>query len=116
MSFALLALLVAEENEVDDFGVEPPGRGEVNLDITPRHVQTVAVVQAKCYFIKVCIAIVLRNGRPCMPERVETVIILLRHTHVGTYLAYADIHVGVETVIVPVTAMENKQILVILVF
>lgn len=75
-----------------------------------------AVVQAEGNLVQVGIAVVLRYGRPCMPERVETIIVLLCHSHVLAYFTDADVHVGVETVIVTIAAVENKQVLVILVF
>lgn len=33
-SFSLLAFLVAEEDKIYNFGIEPPSLGEVNFDIT----------------------------------------------------------------------------------
>ena len=66
------------------------------------------VIHAKCNFIKIGITVVLSNGRPRMPERVIAIVVLLLHPHVGAYLAYSDIHVGIETVGIAVTAVEYK--------
>ena len=112
--FALLALLVTEKDEVDDLGVQPPCRGEVYLDIATGDIQAVAVVHAERHFIEVGVTVVLGDGRPRVPERVIAVVILFFHAHVGAYLAYADIHVSIETVGVAVTAMEHEQVFIIL--
>lgn len=74
------------------------------------------VIHAKCNFIKIGITVVLSNGRPRMPERVIAIVILLFHAHIGAYLAYADIHIGVETVGIAITAVEYEQIFIILIF
>lgn len=73
-----------------------------------------AVVHAERHFIKVGITVILGDGRPRVPERVITVVVLLFHAHVGAYLAYSDIHVGIETVGVAVTAVEYEQVFIIL--
>lgn len=114
--FSLLAFLVAEENKVDDFGVEPPGGEEVYLDIAPCHVHAVAVVQTESYLIQVGVTVVLCNGCSSVPECIEAVIVLFCHPHVLADFPNAAVDVGVETVIVTITAVENKQVLVILVF
>ena len=73
-----------------------------------------AVVHAERLFIKVGVTVVLGDGRPRMPERVIAIVIFLFHAHVGAYLAYADIHVGVEAVGIAVTAVEYEQVFIVL--
>lgn len=113
---ALLALLVTEKDEVDDFGIQSPCRGEIYLDIATGDIQPVAMVHAERHFIKVGIAVVLGNGSPRVSERVIAIVVLLFHAHVGAYLAYSDIHVGIEAVGFAVTAVEYEQVFIILIF
>ena len=69
-----------------------------------------AVVHTERHFIEVGITVVLSNGRPRVPERVIAVVVLLFHAHIGAYLAYADIHIGVETVGIAITAVEYESL------
>ena len=51
-----------------------------------------------------------------MPERVIAIVIFLFHTHVGAYLAYADVHVGIETIGIAITTVEYEQVFIIVIF
>ena len=92
----LLALLVAEEDEVDYFGVDLPRRSKVQIHAASRHIEAVAVIHAESHFGKIGVAIVLCNVGPDMAEGVEAVVVLFLHAHVGTYLMDAVAHVGIK--------------------
>ena len=72
------------------------------------------MVHAERHFIKVRVTVVLGDGRPRVPERVITVVVLLFHAHIGAYLAYSYIHICVETVRIAVTAVEYEQVFIVL--
>lgn len=74
-----------------------------------------AVIHAESNFIQIGITVILGNCSPCMTESVITVVILLLHSHIGTYLSDSNINVGIETVRVTVTLMEFEKIFIILV-
>lgn len=95
---ALLALLAAEENEVNHFGIEFPGRSEVYLDIASCYIQSMTMVHTESNLIQIGITVILGNCSPCMTKSIITVVILLLHSHIGTYLSDSNVYVGIETV------------------
>ena len=70
------------------------------------------VVHAEGNLIQVGITVVLCDCRPCMTESIIAVVILLLHSHIGTYLSDSNIYVGIETVRIAVTLMELEKIFV----
>ena len=74
------------------------------------------VVHTESNLIQIGITIILSNCSPGMPESIITVVILLLHSHIGTYLSDSNIYVGIETVRIAVTFMEFEKIFIILVW
>ena len=94
---SLLALRIAEKDEIYDLGVKVPCRSEVELYIASCHVQPMAVVHAECHFKKIGVAVILGDGSPRMPECIETIAVFFFHAHIPANFADTVVHVRIET-------------------
>ena len=95
---SLLAPGRGEKDKVNHFGVQLPGRGEINLDVAPRNRMPMRMVHAKRHLRNARPAVVLRHSSPRMAERVRAVPTLFRYPHAFAELLYAVVHIRVERV------------------
>ena len=104
----LLALGVGKENQVHNFLVQSPCRGEVDFEIASCYLMTARMVHAKCYFANGCSTIVLRHCSPCVPECIDTIAVIACYPYVLANLFDATVGVRAKTVRVTVAYMEAE--------
>ena len=102
--------LVAEEDEVNNTGIQLPSRSKVHLYIPTGYLKTMAVIHTECHFVEIGIAIVLCYGSPRMTEGIEAVVVLLVcHTHIHANFTDTDIDIGIETVGTAIALVEGEK-------
>jgi len=95
---SLLALRRGEKDKINHFGIQLPGRSEINLDVASRYRMPMRMIHTKRHLRNARSAVVLRHSSPSVTERVCAVPTLFRYPHALAELLYAIVHIRVERV------------------